>query len=292
MTPPSRRTRGPPPSATGRPVRPWLVLLLTGGLTLVVLVLLFPNLWYGIHKISDIPLYQWYADAIGNGLRPYLDFKIEYPPLAVPFFRLPGADIPLEIFMRRFSIEMGVVTLLTGLVVAVTACVLWPRGRRAYVAGAAYAAAVALTGAVIVNRYDVVVALMIAVFVLCLVRGWHDRCCRRPWTGVRPQDHARRATAAGAAAGRPAAALGVADRRPSPRRASRLPALPRDGARRRVARLPVPHRTSAAGRERPRHAAAHRQAAGLAGRDGRSESRHGQHHRPGLRHGGGPLRRS
>ncbi len=158
--------------AAGQTVRPWLVLLLTAGLTFVVLVFLFPNLWYGVHKISDIPLYQWYADAIGNGLRPYLDFKIEYPPLAVPFFRLPGADIPLEIFMRRFSIEMGVVTLLTGLVVAVTACVLWPRGRRAYVAGAAFAAAVALTGAVIVNRYDVVVALMIAVFVLCLVRGW------------------------------------------------------------------------------------------------------------------------
>ncbi len=154
-------------------MRPLLVVLVTLGLVLLVLVLVLPNLWYGLHDVSDIPVYQAYADQIAQGLKPYLDFDVEYPPLAVPLFRLPGAGIPIETFMRRFSIEMGVATMLAGVLVALSACALWPRGRRAYLAGALYALAVALTGAIIVNRYDVAVALVVAAFLLCLVRRWH-----------------------------------------------------------------------------------------------------------------------
>ena len=228
-----------------------------------MLVFLFPHLWYGIHKISDIPLYQSYADAIGNGLTPFRDFQIEYPPLAVPFFRLPGADIPLEVFMRRFSIAMGVVTLLTGLVVAVTACALWPRGRRAYAAGAAYAAAVALTGAIIVNRYDVVVALAIAVFVLCLVRGWTIAAAVALGVGfalkITPVALLPLVLLLAGPPRRwlwPIVAFGVTGV------AGFLPYLV-TAPRRRMARLPVPHRAAAADRERARHAAAHRQTAGF-----------------------------
>ena len=56
-----------------------------------MLVAVLPNLWYGMHDISDIPIYQAYADQIAQGLTPYLDFDVEYPPLAVPLFRSPGA---------------------------------------------------------------------------------------------------------------------------------------------------------------------------------------------------------
>ena len=156
-----------------RPVRPVVVVLVTLALTLVVLVLVLPHLWYGLHDVSDVPVYQAYADQIGNGLSPYLDFDVEYPPLAVPFFRLPGVRLPLETYMARFSLSMGVATLLGGAAVALAACTLWPRGRRAYAVGGLYALAVALTGAIIVNRYDAVVALVVAAFLLCLVRGWH-----------------------------------------------------------------------------------------------------------------------
>jgi len=168
---------GVPTPAAGaemRPVRPTLVVLTTLGLVLLVLVIVLPNLWYGLHDISDIPVYQAYADQIAKGLTPYLDFDVEYPPLALPLFRLPGAGLTLEEFMRRFSIEMGAVTLLAGALVALTACFLWPRGRRAYVAGSLYALGVALTGAIIVNRYDVAIAFLgVAAFLLCLVRGWY-----------------------------------------------------------------------------------------------------------------------
>ena len=159
--------------AGGAPVRPAFVVLATLGLVLLVLVVVLPNLWYGLHDISDIPVYQGYTDQIAQGLTPYLDFDIEYPPLAVPIFRLGGAGLTLESYMTRFSVEMGVVTLLAGALVALAACALWTRGRRAYVAGALYALGVALTGAIIVNRYDVAVALIVAAFLLCLVRGWY-----------------------------------------------------------------------------------------------------------------------
>jgi hypothetical protein len=108
-----RATRGP---AGGAPVRPALVVLVTLALTLVALVGVLPHLRYGLHGYfsSDVGNYQSYADAIGQGLKPYLDFDVEYPPLAVPLFRLPGAGIPIEIYKRRFSIEMGVAVLLAG----------------------------------------------------------------------------------------------------------------------------------------------------------------------------------
>jgi len=170
-----RRAAPPPSSGEGpdRPVRPLAAVLVTSLLTLVVLVFVLPNLWYGIHDISDIPVYQAYADQIAQGLTPYRDFDIEYPPLAVPLFRIPGAGIPIELFMRRFSILMGAITIATGALVALAACSLWPRGRHAYLAGTLYAIAVAFTGAIVVNRYDAAVALVVAAFLLCLVRRWY-----------------------------------------------------------------------------------------------------------------------
>ena len=46
-------------------------------------------------------------------------------------------------------------------------------GGRAYVAAALFAVGVALTGAIIVNRYDAAVALLLAVFLLCLFERWY-----------------------------------------------------------------------------------------------------------------------
>ena len=158
----------------GASVRPALVVLATVGLALAVLVVVLPNLPYPLYdSSSDIRIYQHYVDQISRGLTPYLDFDIEYPPLAVPLFRLAGAQLPIETYSTRFILEMGLITLVTGVLVAVTAVFLWPTGRRAYLAGALYALAVALTGAIIVNRYDVAVALVVAAFLLCLVRGWY-----------------------------------------------------------------------------------------------------------------------
>ena len=142
-------------------------------LTALVLVFLLPNLWYGLHDISDIPVYQGYSHRMADGERPFTQsFKVEYPPLAVPIFRLPGHSHDLRAYTHWFTITLGIITMLTAALTALVACRYWPRGGRAYVAAVLFPVAVALTGAIIVNRYDAAVALLIAGFILCLSARW------------------------------------------------------------------------------------------------------------------------
>jgi len=149
-------------------------LLATLVLTALVLVVLLPRLWYRLHDVSDIAVYFDYARRIAAGERPFTpSFAIEYPPLAVPLFRLPGHPGDAEAFTHWFTVDMGVFTLLTAAVTTFVACRLWPRGGRAYVTAVLFPVSVALIGAIIVNRYDVVVALLIAAFLLCVVSGWY-----------------------------------------------------------------------------------------------------------------------
>ena len=157
-----------------RPVSAPVAAIAGAILTALVLAVLLPNLWYQLHDVSDIPVYQGYSLRMANGERPFTPgFKIEYPPLAVPLFRLPGhADDPAA-YQRWFSIDMGIITVLTAIVVALVACRFWPRGGRAYVAAVLFPVGVALTGAIIVNRYDAAVALLVAIFLLCLSQRWY-----------------------------------------------------------------------------------------------------------------------
>jgi hypothetical protein len=111
---------------------------------------------------------------MANGERPFTpSFEVEYPPLAIPFFRLPGHANDPPAYTHWFTVDMGVVTLIAAGVTALTACRFWPLGGRAYVAAVLFPVGVALTGAIIVNRYDAAVALLIAVFLLCLAGRWH-----------------------------------------------------------------------------------------------------------------------
>ncbi len=151
-----------------------VAVVVSTALTALVLVLLLPNLWYGLHDISDITVYQAYAQRMANGARPFTpSFEVEYPPLAVPLFRLPGHASDFAAYEHWFSVDMGVVTILAAAFTALTACRFWPQGGRAYVAAVLFPVAVALTGAIIVNRYDAAVALLIAVFLLFLAVRWH-----------------------------------------------------------------------------------------------------------------------
>ena len=149
-----------------------LAIALAVALQVVVLTLLFPNLWYGLHDISDIAIYQEYSSLMAQGYRPYLDFAVEYPPLALPVFRLGGDGLDPDAYTMQFTIAMGAITVAGAVVVTLAALALWPRGRRPYWAAVAYAAAVAFTGTIIVNRYDAAVALLIAGLLLCLARRW------------------------------------------------------------------------------------------------------------------------
>jgi len=161
-----------PAQEAHRPNTP-LAVAVSVALTALVLLFLVPNLWYGLHDISDIPVYQGYSQRMAEGERPFTEtFKVEYPPLAVPIFRLPGHAYDLDAYIHWFTISMGIVTMLTAAVTAFVACRYWPKGGRAYVAAVLFPVGVALTGAIIVNRYDVAVALLIAAFILCLSARW------------------------------------------------------------------------------------------------------------------------
>jgi hypothetical protein len=161
-----------PPKGAHRASAP-LAVVVSVVLTALVLVVLLPNLWYGLHDISDIPVYQAYSQRMANGERPFTkSFEVEYPPLAVPVFRLPGHAHDLPAYTHWFSITMGLITMLTAALAALVACRYWPRGGRAYLGAVLFPVAVALTGAIIVNRYDAAVALLIAAFMLCLSARW------------------------------------------------------------------------------------------------------------------------
>jgi len=148
----------------------WLAMGAAAFLTILVMGLLFPNLWYGMHDITDLPVYWGYASRIAHGESPYTkSFEVEYPPLAVALFRLPGHTSSESLYGIWFNILMGIVTVATGAVTAYVACRLWPRGGRAYVASVLFPVSVALIGTIVLNRYDMAVALLTAVFVLCLV---------------------------------------------------------------------------------------------------------------------------
>jgi hypothetical protein len=160
---------------TGRshPVSLPIAVLAATAFTLLVLVAVLPHLWYGFHANSDIRIYAYYAGRMASGLRPYRDFHVEYPPLVIPLFRLPGHATDLAAYMHWFTVEMGVITLATAAVTAIGAARIWPVGGRAYTAGALFAAAVALNGAIIINRYDAAVALLLGVFLLFLFERWY-----------------------------------------------------------------------------------------------------------------------
>jgi uncharacterized membrane protein len=122
----------------------------------------FTHLWYGVHDVTDIAIYHEYASWMADGAQPYRDFAVEYPPLAIPIFRAVGHTYDITAYTRWFSFEMFLFALATAMVVAAIAVRLWPRDRRAYFAAVFFAVAVAATGAIIENRYDVAVTLIIA----------------------------------------------------------------------------------------------------------------------------------
>jgi hypothetical protein len=164
----------PSPTPERHAPSPWIATVTAGFLTLLVIGVLFPNLWYGMHDITDLPVYWGYAARIASGEAPFTSsFQVEYPPLAVALFRVPGHTGSESLYGIWFNILMGAITVAAGAVTAYTACRLWPKGGRAYVASVLFPVGVALIGTIVINRYDVAVALLIAVFILCITQRWY-----------------------------------------------------------------------------------------------------------------------
>jgi len=162
-------------AALAQPNRPVKVVTFAVSLTVLALIAIVwvfgvMHLWYGLHDISDTTIYADYAARIAAGFRPYIDFPVEYPPLAIPLFVLPGHSGNVVAYSDWFNAEMYLMCAAAAATTAAAAR-LWPYGRKAYVVGATFAVCVLATGAIVGNRYDAAVALLLAIVLLLLAHG-------------------------------------------------------------------------------------------------------------------------
>lgn len=143
--------------------------VLAVALVAVVYAVVFPNLWYGEHDISDVGIYQNYARQMTDGLQPYADFDFEYPPVTAWLLAAPGHSETLAGYTVWFGLATFLITAATGVLVTLTAARIWPRSWQPFAAAALFALAVAAVGAIIENRMDVAVACVLAAATLALV---------------------------------------------------------------------------------------------------------------------------
>jgi hypothetical protein len=128
--------------------------------------------WHGNARISDTRVYQRYGDAIERGSVPYRDFRPEYPPGALLAFVVPSLVSTTALgYDRAFGIEMA----LFG-----AACVIFAflalrslgAGRVRLAAGVAVpAAAPLLLGGLVLTRFDLYPAALVAGALAAFVAG-------------------------------------------------------------------------------------------------------------------------
>jgi hypothetical protein len=142
-------------------------------------VALFLVGWAVLHRgffthdaIVDTPIYERYGAAIDSGQAPYRDFALEYPPGALPVFVLPAlGGAHGDDFRRRFEQLMAFLGEVMIICVAV-ALVALGAGRRWLLAALGFVAvAVVALGPVVLSRFDLWPAALIAAALAALVSG-------------------------------------------------------------------------------------------------------------------------
>lgn len=135
----------------------------------LVIILGFARIGYGFFDVSDIGGYADLADRVASGLTPYVDFGVEYPPLAALLFTIPPVGGGSDQYAVVFAAMMLGAAACSGAAVTVAARQLWPgRGRAVAAASATHALAILAAGAIVANRYDAAVALVVAASLLAV----------------------------------------------------------------------------------------------------------------------------
>jgi hypothetical protein len=118
--------------------------------------------WFTHKLLQDTTVYAHYSALVKRGFTPYLDFKFEYPPLALPLFLIPGwiAGGSWHVYERTFELMM----LACGLATVGLGAWLLARERVTTTRLAAGVALGALTplliGPVILSRFDLFPTLL------------------------------------------------------------------------------------------------------------------------------------
>ena len=135
---------------------------------------LLHHAWYDEDEIVDIPVYEKYGNAIEDGALPYREIKPEYPPGALAAFVVPSLlSDDREGFRNVFEWLMAAcgvaLVLLTGVALAgLRASPL----RTAAVLGLT-ASFPLLLGSVVLTRFDLYPAALVAAALAALVHGRH-----------------------------------------------------------------------------------------------------------------------
>jgi hypothetical protein len=149
--------------------------MLLGALWLVTRLIYLLNVTLGHHYPDEA--FFVYAQRFSNGLLPYRDFPVEYPPLGIALIVLPGlAHIgPLtELgYGTGFALEMLALDLLTLFLVIRLARGLIPGDSTGLYSGLLYTAFVAASGA-IAQKFDLVAGTFCLVAVVAFIRRRDD----------------------------------------------------------------------------------------------------------------------
>ena len=131
--------------------------------------------WYDDGEIVDIPVYETYGNAIESGKVPYRDFRLEYPPAALPVFALPALLSEREDhagFRRAFEWTMAACGVLALLCAGLALAALRASRTRVVAVLTAIAIFPLLLGSVVLTRFDLwPIALVLAALAALL----HER---------------------------------------------------------------------------------------------------------------------
>ncbi len=128
--------------------------------------------WDGRARISDTPVYRTYGDRLAGGDVPYRDFDVEYPPGALPAFAAPSivSDGALA-YDRAFAALIVGCGLVMLLFVALTLAALGAGRLRFVLALGLPALAPVLLGPLVLTRFDLLPAALVAVTLAAVVSG-------------------------------------------------------------------------------------------------------------------------
>ena len=120
--------------------------------------------WYDDEEIVDIPVYETYGNAIERGSIPYRDFRLEYPPAALPVFALPALLSERDdhaAYRQAFERVMAACGLLMIVLVALALAALRAPPPRVLATLVAVAVFPLLLGSVVLTRFDLWPALLV-----------------------------------------------------------------------------------------------------------------------------------
>ena len=124
------------------------------------------------NAVTDIPLYHAYGERIAGGLFPYRDFAFEYPPGALPALVLPAlVTDSLSAYRVVFAVEMALAGAIGVLLVAAGLRRLGRARDDRRTTLAVVAVLPAFLGGVILTRFDLVPAALVAGALVLLIAG-------------------------------------------------------------------------------------------------------------------------